>query len=148
MPLKETITEHMKDAMRHKETLRLGTIRMLLSEIKKKEIDTRQELDDSGVVAVVEKMIKQRKDSVEQYEKANRQDLADNEKAEIEVLTAYMPQQLSEAEVDALIAETIQETGAQGAAGMGKVMGVLKAKLAGRADFSQVSAKVRALLNG
>lgn len=147
MSLKETITGHMKDAMRKKETMRLGTIRMLLSEIKKKEIDTQQELNDSDVVAVIERMIKQRKDSVTQYEKANRQDLADNEKAEIKVLTVYMPQQLSEAEIDALIADVVRETGAVGASGMGKVMGVLKPKLAGRADFSQVSAKVKSLLN-
>lgn len=147
MSLKETITEHMKDAMRNKEIMRLGTIRMLISEIKKKEIDSRQILGDSDVVAVIEKMIKQRKDSVAQYEKANRQDLADRERAEIEVLAAYMPKPLSELEIDALIADAIKETDAAGAAGMGKVMGILKAKLAGRADFSQVSAKVKSLLS-
>lgn len=147
MSLKETITEHMKDAMRNKEIMRLGTIRMLISEIKKKEIDSRQVLGDSDVVAVIEKMIKQRKDSVAQYEKANRQDLADRERAEIEVLAAYMPKPLSELEIDALIEDAIKETDAAGAAGMGKVMGILKAKLAGRADFSQVSAKVKSLLS-
>ncbi len=147
MSLKETITEHMKDAMRNKEIMRLGTIRMLISEIKKKEIDSRQILGDSDVVAVIEKMIKQRKDSVAQYEKASRQDLADRERAEIEVLAAYMPKPLSEAEIDALIADAIKETDVVGAAGMGKVMGILKAKLAGRADFSQVSAKVKSLLS-
>ncbi|MDR1529761.1 MAG: GatB/YqeY domain-containing protein [Burkholderiales bacterium] len=146
MSLKETITEHMKDAMRAKNSERLGTIRMLIAEIKKREIDTRQELNDADVVVVVDKMIKQRKDSIAQYEKANRQDLADKEQAEIDVLRAYMPQPLSDTEIDALIADAIRETGAVGAAGMGKVMAALKPKLAGRADLTTVSAKVKASL--
>ncbi|MDR0771040.1 MAG: GatB/YqeY domain-containing protein [Burkholderiales bacterium] len=148
MSLKTTITEHMKDAMRAKDTHRLGTIRMLLAEIKRHEIDKLKgaEINDADVIAILDKMIKQRKDSAVQYEAAKRADLADVEKAEIVVLTAYMPQPLSETEIDALIRQAIDENGADGAAAMGKVMALLKPKLTGRADLTAVSAKVKALL--
>ena len=148
MPLKDQITSDMKSAMRAKDSARLSTIRMLLAAIKQREVDERRELADADVLAVIDKMIKQRRDSIAQFEKGNRPDLAANEKAEVDVLTAYMPQQLPDAEVDAMIAEAIASTGAAGAAGMGKVMGVLKPKLAGRADLGAVSAKVKAKLAG
>ncbi|MCL2297010.1 MAG: GatB/YqeY domain-containing protein [Proteobacteria bacterium] len=150
MSLKATITEHMKDAMRAKDAARLGTIRMLLAEIKRHEIDKLKggEINDTDVVAIIDKMIKQRKDSATQYEAAHRPDLADIEKAEIDVLNVYMPQPLSETEIDALIRQAIDESGATGAAAMGKVMALLKPKLAGRADLTVVSAKVKALLAG
>ncbi|MCL2872177.1 MAG: GatB/YqeY domain-containing protein [Betaproteobacteria bacterium] len=150
MSLKATITEHMKDAMRAKDAARLGTIRMLLAEIRRHEIDKLKgsEINDTDAVAIIDKMIKQRKDSAAQYEAAKRPDLADIEKAEIVVLNAYMPQPLTEAEVDALIRQAMTESGANGAAAMGKVMALLKPKLAGRADLTAVSAKVKALLAG
>ena len=146
MPLKAQVTEDMKDAMRAKDAARLSTIRMLLAAIKQREVDERRELSDADVVAVVDKMIKQRRDSIAQFEAGNRADLASAEKAEIDVLSAYMPKPLTDAEIDAMIAETIQRTGAAGAAGMGKVMADLKPKLAGKADLSAVSAKVKARL--
>ncbi|MDR0251065.1 MAG: GatB/YqeY domain-containing protein [Burkholderiales bacterium] len=150
MSLKATITEHMKDAMRAKNAFRLGTIRMLLAEIKRHEIDKLKgsEISDADTVAIVDKMIKQRKDSAAQYEAAQRPDLADTEKAEIGVLIAYMPQPLPEAEIDALIRQAIDESGAGGASAMGKVMALLKPKLTGRADLTAVSAKVKTLLAG
>jgi uncharacterized protein YqeY len=150
MSLKATITEHMKDAMRAKDAFRLGTIRMLLAEIKRHEIDKLKgdEINDVDTVAIIDKMIKQRKDSAAQYEAAKRPDLADTEKAEIGVLNVYMPQPLPETEIDALIRQAIDESGADGAAAMGKVMALLKPKLAGRADLTVVSAKVKALLAG
>jgi uncharacterized protein YqeY len=150
MSLKATITEHMKDAMRAKNAARLGTIRMLLAEIKRHEIDKLKggEINDTDTVAIIDKMIKQRKDSATQYEAAKRPDLADIEKAEIEVLNVYMPQPLSETEIDALIRQAIEESDANNAAAMGKVMALLKPKLAGRADLTAVSAKVKALLSG
>lgn len=146
MPLKTRITDDMKDAMRAKDTARLSAIRMLLAAIKQREVDERIELGDADVLAVIEKMIKQRKDSIAQFEAGKREDLAAIERAEVAVLAAYLPAQLSDAEIDALIAEAITATGAAGMAGMGKVMGVLKPKLAGRADLGAVSAKVRAKL--
>jgi hypothetical protein len=146
--LKERITEDMKSAMRAHETARLSTIRLLLAAIKQREVDERKVLADSDVVAIVDKMIKQRKDSIAQFEAGKRQDLADAERAEIGVLSGYLPAQLGDAEIDAAIGAAIAETGAAGAAGMGKVMGVLKAKLAGRADMSAVSAKVKSKLAG
>jgi uncharacterized protein YqeY len=143
MTLKEQITEDMKTAMRAKDAARLGAIRLLLAAIKQKEVDERIVMDDAAVVAVVEKALKQRRDSVAQYEAGNRQDLADQEKYEIGVLSAYMPQALSAEEVAAVIAATVAELGAKGHSDMGKVMAAVKAKLAGRADMGQVSASVK-----
>ena len=148
MSLKTQVTEDMKAAMRAKEAERLGTIRLLLAAIRQKEIDARVELDDAGVTAVIEKMVKQRKDAIGQYEAAGRQDLADKEQAEIQVLAAYMPQPLSAGEIDALVAQAKTETGAAGAKDMGKMMAWLKPRLAGRADMSAVSAQVKAALAG
>ena len=143
MSLKQQITEDMKTAMRAKNTARLGAIRLLLAAIKQREVDERIELSDADVIAIIEKMNKQRRDSISQYEAAGRQDLADVEKFEMNVLQDYMPQQLSEAEISAAVAEAIATTGAAGAQDMGKVMGVLKPKLAGRADMSKVSSLIR-----
>jgi uncharacterized protein YqeY len=148
MSLKASITEDIKGAMRAKDQARLSAIRMLLAAIKQREVDERRELSDADVLAVIDKMIKQRRDSIAQFEAGNRADLAAVEQAEIAVLGAYMPQPLADAEIDALIAEAIDATGASGAAGMGKVMAVLKPKLAGRADLGAVSAKVKAKLAG
>lgn len=146
MSLKARINEDMKAALRARETERLSAIRLLVAAIKQREIDTRTELDDAGVVAVVDKLIKQRRDSVAQYAAAGRQDLADKEQAEIDVLSAYLPQALSAAEVDDLVRQAIAETGAAGARDMGKVMAWLKPRLAGRADMTAVSAQVKAAL--
>lgn len=146
MSLKQQISDDMKAAMRAKETARLGAIRLLLAAMKQREVDERIELADADVVAIIEKMMKQRRDSISQYEAAGRQDLADVEKFEMTVLQAYMPQQLSEAEINAAVAEAIAATGAAGPQDMGKVMGVLKAKLAGRADMGKVSALIKAQL--
>lgn len=148
MTLKATITEDMKSAMRAKDSARLNTLRLLLSAMKQKEVDERVELTDTDVVAILDKMLKQRRESISQYEAGNRQDLADAERAEIAVLQAYMPQALSEAEVEAEIAAALAETGAKAMPDMGKVMALLKPKLAGRTDLAQVSAKVRARLAG
>ena len=145
--LKERITEDMKAAMRASDKERLSTIRMLQAAIKQREVDERITLDDAQVVAVLEKMVKQRKESVVQFEQGGRPDLADKEKAEIALLTAYLPAQLSEAEVDALIREAIAATGAASVKDMGKVMGVVKAKAAGRADMGAVSARIKAALS-
>jgi hypothetical protein len=146
MSLKARVTEDMKTAMKARETARLGAIRLLLAAIKQREVDDRVELDDAGVLAVIDKMLKQRRDSISQYEAAGRQDLADAEKFEVGVLTGYMPQALSEAEIQAAVAEAIAASGAAGMQDMGKVMTVLKPKLAGRADMSQVSGLVKAAL--
>jgi uncharacterized protein YqeY len=148
MTLKARITEDMKAAMRAHEAARLSTIRMLLAAIKQREVDERIELSDADVLGVIDKMVKQRKDSIAQFEAGKREDLAAAERAEIAVLSAYMPAQLSESEIDAEIAAAIAATGAAGMAGMGKVMGVLKPKLAGRAELGAVSAKVKAKLAG
>ena len=147
MSLKQQITEDMKAAMRAKETARLGAIRLLLAAMKQREVDERIELTDADVVAIIEKMLKQRRDSISQYKAANRQDLVDVEEFEVTVLQGYMPQQLSEAEVAAAIAEAIAATGATGPQDMGKVMGVVKPKLAGRADMGKVSALIKAQLS-
>lgn len=147
MSLKERISEDMKAAMRAKESAKLGTIRLLLAAIKQKEVDEQITLDDAAILAVTDKLIKQRRDSVAQYEAAARQDLADLERAEIVVLQAYMPAALSDAEIDAAVAAAITQTGAAGPADMGKLMGVLKPQLAGRADMTAVSAKVKAALS-
>jgi uncharacterized protein YqeY len=146
--LKDRITEDMKTAMRAKDTARLATIRLLLAAMKQREVDERVTLGDTDVLAIVDKMIKQRRDSIAQFEAGKRQDLADAERAEIAVLSGYLPAQLGDAEIDAAIAAAIAETGAAGVAGMGKVMAVLKPKLAGRADMGAVSAKVKAKLAG
>lgn len=148
MSLKDQITEDMKSAMRAKDSARLGTIRLLLAAIKQKEVDERIALDDAQVTAVIDKMLKQRRDSISQFEGAGRQDLVDAEKAELEILTAYMPQQMGADEVRAVIAEVIAAVGATGPADMGKVMGPLKAKLAGKTDMAAASALVKAALGG
>ena len=146
MSLKEKITEDMKAAMRAKESEKLATIRLLTAAIKQREVDERIELDDDQVLSVIEKMIKQRKDSITQFEAGGRQDLADIEKAEMAVLSAYMPAQMSDAEVQAEVQAAVAQVGAAGPQDMGKVMGVLKGKLAGRADMTAVSAMVKAAL--
>ena len=146
MSLKQQITEDMKTAMRAKDTARLGAIRLLLAAMKQREVDERIELTDADVVAIIEKMLKQRRDSISQYKAANRQDLVDVEEFEVTVLQTYMPQQFSEAEVIAAIAEAIASTGAAGPQDMGKVMGVVKPKLAGRADMGKVSGLIKAQL--
>lgn len=146
MSLKARITDDMKAAMRARETDRLGTIRLLLAAIKQKEVDERIELDDTAVLAVIEKLVKQRKDSLSQFTQAGRIDLADKESAEIEVLKVYMPAALSEAEIAAEVQAAVAESGAAGPQDMGKVMAVLKARLAGRADMTAVSGLVKAAL--
>ena len=148
MSLKDQITDDMKAAMRAKESERLATIRLLISEIKRKEVDERIELTDAQVLAVVEKMIKQRKDSITQFENGGRQDLADKEKSELTVLSAYMPAGLSDEEIAAEVAAAVAASGAAGPQDMGKVMGILKPKLAGRADMTAVSALVKKALAG
>ena len=144
--LKERITEDMKPAMRASEKERLGTNRMLQAAIKQREVDERITLDDTQVLGVIEKMIKQRKESIVQFEQGHRADLAAKEQAEIELLQAYLPAQLSDAEVDALIKAAIASTGAASIKDMGKVMGVVKAQAAGRADMGAVSARIKAAL--
>jgi len=146
--LKERITDDMKAAMRSGEKERLGTIRMITAAIKQREVDERITLDDSQVLSVLEKMIKQRKESLEQFTAGNRQDLADKESAEITLLQSYMPAQLSGAELDALINEAVSATGAASIKDMGKVMGLIKAKAQGRADMGAVGAKIKAKLGG
>ena len=148
MSLKDQITEDMKNAMRAKDSERLGTIRLLLAALKQKEIDERVVLDDAAVVAIVDKLIKQRKDSIEAFQKAERKDLADKEAAELLVLQAYLPARLSLEEVTAEVQANVTGLGATGPGDMGKVMGAVKAKLAGKADMGQVSAAVKAALAG
>ena len=143
MSLKERIADDMKAAMRARQAERLSAIRLLQAAIKQKEIDERITLDDAAVLTIIDKLIKQRKDSIEQFDKAGRTDLADRERAELELLAAYRPQALSESEVNAAIDAAIAETGASGPQMMGKVMAILKPKLAGRADMTQVSAQVK-----
>ncbi|WDD92830.1 GatB/YqeY domain-containing protein [Burkholderia sp. FERM BP-3421] len=147
MSLKDQISEDMKTAMRAKESERLATIRLLLAAIKQREVDERVMLDDAAVTAVIDKMIKQRKDSISQFEAAGRDDLVAKEQAELVVLAAYMPAQLSEAEVAAEVQAAVAQAGAAGPQDMGKVMGVLKGKLAGKADMTAVSALVKAALS-
>ena len=146
MSLKEQINEDMKAAMRAKQAERLSTVRLLLAAIKQKEIDERVTLDDAGITAVIDKMIKQRRDSITQYDGAGRTDLADKERAELAVLAAYMPQALSADEIADLIKQALAETGASSAKDMGKVMAWLKPKMAGRADMQVVSTQVKATL--
>jgi len=138
----------MKTAMRAKDSARLSTVRLLLAAMKQREVDERIELTDPDVVAILEKMIKQRRESIAQFEKAARQDLADKEKSEIEVLSAYLPQKMSDADVAAAIAAAVSESGASGIKDMGKVMALLKPRLAGRADMGAVSALVKSKLSG
>ena len=150
MTLKARITEDMKNAMRAREATRLSTIRMLLAAMKQREVDERIELSDPDVVAIIDKMIKQRRESIAQFDAGNRPDLAAAERAEITLLQAYMPQPLSETEIDTLIANAVADAtqgGAVGMAAMGKVMAVIRPQLAGRADMSLVSAKVKSRLN-
>jgi len=148
MSLKAQITEDMKTAMRAKDSARLGTIRLLQAAMKQKEVDERVELDDAMVIAIVDKLIKQRKDSVAAYVSAQRQDLADIESAEIKVLEVYLPQRLSAEEITAAVKAIVTEVGAAGPGDMGKVMGAVKAQLAGKADMGLVSAAVKAALAG
>jgi uncharacterized protein YqeY len=148
MSLKDQITDDMKAAMRAKDSERLSTIRLLLAEFKRREVDERIELNDTQVLAVVEKMLKQRKDSITQFESGGRQDLADKEKSELAVLSAYMPAGLSDEEVAAEVQAAIAEAKAAGPQDMGKVMGILKPKLAGRADMTAVSSQVKKALAG
>jgi uncharacterized protein YqeY len=148
MTLKDRINDDMKAAMRAKEADRLGTIRLLNAAIKQREVDERIQLDDTAVVAVIDKLIKQRKDSIEAFRKANRQDLADKEAAEVAVLTAYLPARLSPEEIEAEVKAIVAEAGAKGPGDMGKVMGAVKQRLAGKADMGQVSAAVKKALAG
>ena len=148
MPLKDQITEDMKTAMRAKDSERLGTIRLLLAACKQKEVDERVVLDDSLVIAIIDKMIKQRKDSIEAFTKADRKDMADKEANEITVLTAYLPARMGADEVLAAVKQIVAELGASGPGDMGKVMGAAKARLAGKADMGQVSSSVKAALAG
>jgi uncharacterized protein len=148
MSLKDQITEDMKTAMRAKDSERLGTIRLLLAAMKQKEVDERVVLDDAAVVAIVDKLVKQRKDSIAAFEQAERQDLADKEKAELVVLQAYLPQRMSTEEITAAVQAIVAELGAKGPGDMGKVMGAVKTQLAGKADMGQVSAAVKAALAG
>ena len=148
MSLKERITDDMKAAMRAKDTERLGAIRMLTAAMKQKEVDERVELDDAAVVAIVDKLLKQRKDSIDAFQKAGRQDLADKEQAEVVVLQAYLPARLSADEVKAEVQAIVAELGAKGPGDMGKVMGAAKQRLAGKAEMGQVSAAVKAALAG
>lgn len=146
MSLKDRIQEDMKAAMRARDAARLSAVRLLLAALKQKEVDERVELADADVLAVIEKMVKQRRESIAQYEKAARQDLAEQEKFEIGVLAAYLPQQLGEAEVAEAVAAAVAESGAASVKDMGKVMALLKPRLAGRADMGKVSALVKAKL--
>lgn len=147
MNLRARITEDMKTAMKAKDAPRLAAIRLLLAAIKQKEVDERRELDDDATIAVIEKLTKQRKDSVTQYEAAGRQDLANSEKFEISVLAAYLPEKMNSEEIAAIVATTVAETGAKGPADMGKLMAVLKPRLAGKADMAEVSRQVKAALS-
>jgi uncharacterized protein YqeY len=148
MTLKERVQDDMKAAMRARDAARLSAIRLLLAALKQKEVDERLQLADADVLAIIEKMVKQRRESIAQFEKAARQDLADQEKFEIGVLTAYLPQQMGEAEVAQAIAAAVSEAGASGVKDIGKVMALLKPRLAGRADMGRVSALVKTKLGG
>jgi len=147
MTLKSRITDDMKAALRAKEAARLSTIRLLMAAIKQREVDERKEMTDADVLAIIDKMVKHRKDSIAQFDAGNRKDLADAERAEIVVLQNYLPQQLGDAEIDAAITAAVAQAGATGPAAIGKIMALLKPQLAGRADMSVVSAKVKAKLS-
>ena len=148
MSLKEKITNDMKEAMKAGDKARLSVIRLILAALKQKEVDERITLDDAQVLAILDKMLKQRRESIVQFEKGGRQDLVDNENAEIKVIRGYMPAQLSEAELDAMVAAAVAESGAASIKDMGKVMGILKPKVAGKADMGAVSARIKAKLEG
>ena len=148
MSLKTRISDDLKTAMRGGDTSRRDAIRLVLAAMKQREVDERKELSDADIVAIIDKMIKQRRESIVQFEKGGRQDLADQEKFEIGVLQAYMPQALSDAEIERAIAAAVQETGAKSPSDMGKVMAVLKPQLAGRADMGKVSSLVKSRLTG
>ena len=148
MLLRDRVNEDVKAAMKAREAERLGTLRLLTAAMKQREVDERIVLDDAGVVAVIEKILKQRRDSVAQYEQAGRQDLADTEKREMAILGAYLPRQLAEAEIAAIVAEAVAAAGAKAPSDMGKVMAIVKPKVAGRADMGRVSALVKASLAG
>ena len=148
MTLKDKIQQDMKDALRSGDKRTLGAVRLILAAIKQREVDERIELDDTQVISVLDKMAKQRRDSLEQYQKAGRDDLAEQETFELDILKSYLPEQLSDAEIDALIDDAIQATGAGSMKDMGKVMGQLKAKLQGRADMGAVSARIKDRLSG
>jgi len=148
MSLKASIGEDMKAAMKAREAQRLSAIRLLLAAIKQREVDERKELSDTEVVAVIEKMIKQRRDSIAQFQAANRRDLVDKETFELNLLSGYLPKQLTDAEIEREVSAAIAQTGAKGAADMGKVMGALKGKLAGRADMGKISSLVKSKLAG
>ena len=148
MTLKERISEDMKSAMRASEKERLSTIRLIQAAIKQREVDERITLDDAQVVSIIEKMVKQRKESIVQFEKGDRPDLAAREREEIELLQTYLPEQLSEAELDAIIQDAMASSGASSVKEMGKVMAIVKSKAAGRADMSAVAARIKAVLNG
>ncbi len=143
MSLKLQINDDMKAAMKARDSQRLSAIRLLLAAMKQKEVDERIELDDAAITAVIDKMLKQRRDSLSQYEAAGRADLAAKEQAEIDVLTQYMPTPLTEAEIDALIEQAITDSGASGAAALGKVVGLVRPQVMGRADMAQVSARIK-----
>jgi len=146
MTLKQRITDDMKSALRARETARLSAIRLLLAAVLQREVDERKEITDADVLAVIDKMVKQRKDAIVQFEAGNRKDLADAERGEITVLQSYLPQPLSDAEIDAAIAAAVSRSDAAGPAAMGKIMAELKTEFAGRADMSAVSARVKARL--
>jgi uncharacterized protein YqeY len=148
MALREQLNDDIKNAMRARDSERLNALRLLSAAAKQREVDERITLDDAALIAIVEKEIKKRRESIAQYEKGQRQDLADKEKFEISVIEAYLPKQLSQAEIDSIVAEALASTGAKSPADMGKVMGVLKPKLAGKADMGKVSAMVKAKLAG
>ncbi|MDO6526866.1 GatB/YqeY domain-containing protein [Motilimonas sp. 1_MG-2023] len=147
MTLKEKLQDQQKAAMRAKDKVRLGAIRMLMAEIKQREVDNRIELSDDDIIAVITKMVKQRKDSIAQFEAADRQDLVDKESEELSVLQEFLPQPLTEEEVDGIIAAALESTGAQGMQDMGKVMAAIKSQIQGRADMGQVSGKIKASLS-
>jgi hypothetical protein len=148
MALREQVNEDIKAAMKAREADRLGTLRLLSAALKQREVDERIALDDAGVIGVIEKMLKQRRDSIAQFEQAGRQELADKEKAEMAVLEAYLPAQMGEAEIDAIVAAAVATSAAATPADMGKVMAIVKPQVAGRADMGKVSARVRAKLAG
>jgi uncharacterized protein YqeY len=148
MALREQLNDDIKNAMRARDSERLNALRLLSAAAKQREVDERITLDDAALIAIVDKEIKKRRESIAQYEKGQRQDLADKEKFEISVIEAYLPKQLSQAEIDSIVAEALASTGAKSPADMGKVMGVLKPKLAGKADMGKVSAMVKAKLAG
>lgn len=147
MSLKEQLKEEQKVAMRAKDKVRLGAIRMLMAEIKQREVDNRTELNDDDVIAILTKMVKQRKDSIAQFESADRQDLAAKEQEELEVLQAFLPTPLTEEELETILDAALESTGAQGMQDMGKVMAALKSQVQGRADMGQISGKIRARLS-